>query len=105
MPFEEFAKIDIRVGRIIGAERVPGTTRLVKLAIDIGGQTKQSIAGVGEQYKPEELKSKTVVVVTNLKQRKIFGLDSEVMLLAALDGQQLSIIQPDKSVSAGCKVT
>jgi methionine--tRNA ligase beta chain len=105
LPFEDFTKIDLRIGRIIDAQRVNGTKKLVKLKIDIGGQTKQSIAGLGEHYSPEGLKSKIVVVVTNLKQRKIFGLDSEVMLLAALDGQEVSVIQPDKPVSAGSKVT
>ncbi|MEM2634223.1 MAG: methionine--tRNA ligase subunit beta [Nitrososphaerales archaeon] len=105
MSFEEFSKIDLRIGKIVEAEMVPGAKRLIRLKIDLGGEIKQSIAGLGEHYKPEDLKSKLVVVVTNLKPRKIFGLDSEVMLLAAIDGQTVSLIEPDKKISVGSKVT
>ncbi|MCS7116203.1 MAG: hypothetical protein RMJ31_03055 [Nitrososphaerota archaeon] len=93
------------MGKIVEAEMVPGAKRLILLKIDLGGEIKQSVAGIGEQYKPEDLKSKLVVVVTNLKPRRVFGLNSEVMLLAAVDGQTISVIEPDKQISAGSKVT
>lgn len=75
------------------------------MQIDIGGKTRQSVAGLGEQYRPEDLRSRLVAVVTNLKPRKIFGLDSEVMLLAAIDGPAVALLSPDKAVSPGAKVT
>lgn len=103
--FEEFAKIDIRVGRVLEAEHVAGAKRLIKMQIDIGGEVKQSVAGLGEVYAPQDMVSKQVVVVTNLKPRKIFGLDSEVMLLAAVEGNQVSLLKPDKESPAGTKVS
>ena len=105
LPFEDFAKIDLKIGIIVDASRLSGTKKLMKLTIDIGGETRQSVAGLGDQYNPEDLKSKLVVVVTNLKPRKIFGLESQLMLLAAVDGSQVSLVQPDRPVSLGCKVT
>jgi len=102
--FEEFSKIDMKIGKIIDAQLVPGSKKLLKLQIDVGGQKKQSIAAIGDQYTIESIIAKLVVIVTNLKPRKIVGQDSEVMLLAALDNRVVSILQPDKIVNAGSKV-
>ena len=87
------------------AQPIAGSKKLIKLMIDIGGTVKSSVAGLGDYYKPEQLLSKLVAVVTNLKPRKVFGVESEVMILAALDGPNVSILNPDKQVSAGSKVT
>ncbi len=103
--FETFAKIDFRIGKIVEAEMVPDAKRLVKLKIDIGGTIKQSVAGLGGHYTPAELLSKVVAVVTNLPPRTIFGLQSEVMLLAALEGDKVSLLKPDKDTAAGSKIT
>lgn len=103
--FEEFSRIDVRVGKIVDAQPVPGSKKLIKMMIDIGGEVRPSVAGIGESYTPEQLKSKLVAVVTNLKPRKVFGIESKVMILAALDGSKISIVQPDKEVSVGSKVT
>lgn len=104
-PFEDFAKIEFRVGKIIQAETVPGAKKLVKLKIDIGGTMRQSVAGLGGSYKPEDLVSRQVVVVTNLQPKKMFGLDSEVMLLAAVDDNNVSLVKPDRDMALGSKVT
>ncbi|MHB8567010.1 MAG: methionine--tRNA ligase subunit beta [Nitrososphaerales archaeon] len=103
--FDEFKRIDIRVARIVEASRVPNSAKLVKLDLDIGGIKKQCIAGVGANYDPEKLKDKLIAVVMNLKPRPIMGLMSEVMLLAAGDGPEISILTSDKSVSSGARVT
>jgi methionyl-tRNA synthetase len=103
--FEEFSRIDIRIGKIVDAQPIPSSKKLIRLMIDIGGAIKTSVAAIGDNYKPDQLSSKLVVVVTNLKPRKVFGVESEVMILAALDGPNVSILQPDKQVSAGSKVT
>ncbi|MCP8303907.1 MAG: methionine--tRNA ligase subunit beta [archaeon] len=95
----------MKVGKIIDAQKVAGSKNLMKLMIDIGGAVKQSVAAIGDEYEPEQLKSKLVAVVTNLKPRKIFGLKSEVMILAALDGSNISILCPDKQVGTGSKVS
>lgn len=105
IPFDEFSKLDIRIGKVLTAERVPGSKKLLRLQIDIGGTTRQAVAGVGDQYAPEALQSKLVAVVTNLQPRKLFGLESQVMLLAAMDEDAVSILSPDKAVKAGSKVT
>ncbi len=95
----------MKVGKIVDAEKVVGSKNLMKLIIDLGEATKQSIAAIGDRYESEQLKSKLVAVVTNLKPRKIFGLESEVMILAALDDSNISILHPDKQVRSGSKIS
>jgi methionyl-tRNA synthetase len=107
--YDEFAKIDLRIGEVVDAERLEGSNKLLKLQIDIGGERRQSISGIAEHYTPEELKGKMVTVITNLKPRKVFGEVSEVMLLAALDKvddkENLALLRPDRDVSAGSEVS
>jgi methionine--tRNA ligase beta chain len=103
--FEEFSKIDIRIAKVLEVSRVPKSARLLKLRLDINGVTKQCIAGIGAAYQPEQLKDKLIAVVTNLQPRKIMGLESEVMLLAAADGPQISALVADRELSSGAKVT
>jgi tRNA-binding protein len=79
---EEFSRIDLRVGKVVSAERIPGT-RLLRLIVDIGSERRQIIAGLGEFYAPEDFIGKTVVIVANLKPKRIRGYISEGMLLAA----------------------
>lgn len=102
--YEDFTKIDIRVGKVISAEPVAGAKKLLKLKIDVGGQEKQCIAGIGLNYKPEDLLNKSVAVVINMAPKKLFGLESEVMLLAAVEGDVLSLLKPDRDINAGAKV-
>src|SRR5579875_435072 len=92
-PFEQFTKLDIRVGRIQDARQV------------LGSEVKQAVSGIAEFYKPEELKGKLVAVVTNLPPRKIFGLESQVMILAATADNVVSYLKPDKEVPEGSRVT
>lgn len=103
---EDFSKIDLRVGKIVKAEHVPKSKNLLKLTIDIGGgNLKTAVAGIAKYYRAEELEGQNIVVVTNLKPRKIFGIESEVMILAAQDGEKVVFIQPEKPVSPGSKVS
>jgi methionine--tRNA ligase beta chain len=103
--FEEFQKIDIRIAKVKEVSRVPNSSRLLKLKLDINENEKQCIAGIGSKYEPEQLKDKLIAVVTNLKPRKIMGLESEVMLLAAADGSEISTLVADRPINAGAKVT
>lgn len=79
---DEFARIELRVGKVVEAEKIPGT-RLLKLIVDLGGEKRQIISGIAEYYTPEDMIGKKVVVVANLKPKKIRGYLSEGMILAA----------------------
>jgi methionyl-tRNA synthetase len=84
----DFAKVELRVGRIQTAEKVAGSKKLVKLQVDLGGEVRQLVAGIADAYAPESLPGKTVAVVANLKPAKLMGVESNGMVLAAsLDGK------------------
>jgi methionyl-tRNA synthetase len=100
--FEEFQKLEIRTGRVLAAEQVPKSNKLLRLQVDIGGETRQIVAGMQQIYKPEELVGKDVVVVTNLAPSRIFGIESNGMILAA--GEQASLLVPLKPVEPGTKI-
>jgi len=103
--FEEFLKLDLRVGEIVKAEMVPKSKSLVRLGIDVGGGVvKQAVAGIAGQYELKQLLGLKVAVLANLEPKRIFGLDSEVMILAAEDGGSISILMPDKPVESGSKI-
>ena len=85
---EDFAKVDMRVGEVKAAERVPGATKLLKLLVDIGSEVRQVVAGIAEYYGPEKLIGMKVVLVTNLQPRKLRGVESNGMIVAASAGEQ-----------------
>jgi len=103
--FDEFRRIDLRVAKVIEASRVPNSARLLKLKLDIGGAEKQCVAGIGAKYDPDQLKEKLIVVVMNMKPRSLMGLVSEVMLLAAADGPEISALTLDRPLNTGAKIT
>jgi len=108
LEFNEFAKLDIRIGKVVKAEKVSSSKKLLHLEIDIGDNIRSCVGGIAEIYNPESLVGKNVVVVINLKPRTLFGFESQVMLLAAIDKDNqsnISLLTPDKSVAAGSKVT
>ena len=103
--FEEFQKVDLRVGKILEAEKVDGSEKLLKLQVDLGleiGQ-RQIIAGIQQFYAPEDLLGRGIVVVVNLEPRVLRGLESQGMLLAANDNGPV-LLMPDKEVSPGVKI-
>lgn len=103
--FEEFLKLDLRVGEIVEAEVVPKSSSLVRLGIDVGGGVvKQAVAGVAAQYEPSQLLGRKVAILANLEPKRIFGLTSEVMILAAEDGDNISVLMPDKPVKPGSRI-
>lgn len=81
--YDDFAKLDIRIAKIISVEKILGKTKIVKGVIDIGSEKRDLIIGGAEFYKPEDLVGKTVVAVINLEAKKIAGIESNAMLLAA----------------------
>jgi len=102
IPFEEFCKLDIRIGKVISAEKVQKSDKLLKLKVDIGVEVRQIVAGMAQFTTPEEITGKSVVVVTNLQPAKIFGIESNGMILAA--GDQASLLVPEKEVPTGTKI-
>ena len=102
--FDEFQKIELKVGKIVTAERVPGATKLLQLTVDIGAEIRQVVAGIAQWYIPEDLIGRSVVVVANLAPAKIRGVESRGMLLAADVEGSAVLLMPDKEVPAGAKV-
>jgi methionyl-tRNA synthetase len=103
---DDFKNVHLRTGKILEAERVPKSDKLVKMKVDIGTEVRQILAGIGKFYTPEELIGKTVTVVVNLKPAKLMGHESQGMLLAAnMPDGSLSLVMPEKSgVEAGAEV-
>ena len=102
--FDDFQKIDLRVAKIIEAEKLPFSDKLLKLKVDIGEQQRQIIAGIGKYYQPEQLIGKEIVVVANLEPKIIKGIASEGMLLAADEQGEPVLLEPQKNVTPGAKV-
>ena len=104
---EDFQKLDIRIGKVIKAERIPGSKKLLKLEVSIGNEVRQIVAGIAEMYKPEDLIGKKVVVLVNLQPKKIFGIESQGMLLAADVNGKPYLLKVDREdeVPEGSKVT
>lgn len=101
---EDFAKVQLKIGKVLQAERVPKSNKLIKLQIDTG-EERQVVAGIGQVYAPEEMVGKKIVVVTNLKPAKLMGVESNGMLLAATDSDGvLSILMPEKDIKEGAKI-
>lgn len=102
--FDEFKRMDFRVGEILGAERVEGTEKLVKMSVNIGTETRQMIGGIADKYTPDELIGKKVIVIVNLKPAVIRGIESQGMLLAAEKDGKAIIPVFTEDVPAGAKV-
>ncbi|MEN3189980.1 MAG: methionine--tRNA ligase [Atribacterota bacterium] len=102
--YEEFKKIDLRVGKIIQAEPVSGTDKLLKLKINLGKEVRTIVAGVRKHYSAEDILGKKIVIVYNLKPTKIRGIESQGMLLAAVDNHDVVLITVDKDITEGSKV-
>jgi methionyl-tRNA synthetase len=100
---EDFAKLEFKVGRVLLAERVKGSNKLIRLMVDTG-EERQVVAGIGKHYEPEALVGKSVVVVANLKPAKLMGVESQGMVLAASSGDALSLVTPDAAMPPGSRV-
>ena len=85
---EDFAKVEMRVGEVKSAEPVAGAQKLLKLTVDIGSEVRQVVAGIAEHYQPEQLIGMKVVMVTNLQPRKLRGVESNGMIVAASVGPE-----------------
>lgn len=102
--FDDFKKLDIRIGEVLSVEHVPNADKLYVLQVDLGGKQVQLVAGLRQLYKEDELKGKKIVVVTNLDPATIRGVKSEGMLLAAVDGSDVSLLTADRPIRVGSGV-
>ena len=102
--YADFQKIQFRTAKILAAEKVAGADKLLKLQIDVGGETRQLVAGIALHYAPESLPGKTVVVVANLKPATIRGVESRGMLLAASVGKELRLVTVEGDLPSGAVV-
>ncbi len=101
---EEFTKVQLTVAKILEAERVPKSSKLVKLQVDIGTGQRQIVAGIGKKYGPDELVGKSIIVVANLKPAKLMGIESQGMVLAAGDPGTLSLLSVSEDIAPGTRV-
>jgi methionyl-tRNA synthetase len=102
---DEFMKVELRVAKVLQAERVPKSTRLLKLLVDVGSEQRTIVAGIAESYEPETLVGRTVVVVFNLKPAKLMGVESNGMVLAASpEGGKATIVSFDEPPAPGTRV-
>ena len=103
--FDDFAKIDLRIAKIVKAEHVEKADKLLQLTLDIGGETRNVFAGIKSAYSPEDLEGKLTVMVANLKPRKMrFGMSEGMVLAAGPGGEDLWILNPDDGAQPGMKV-
>ncbi len=102
--FDDFKKVDIRTAKVLSAQKVEGSDKLLKLQVDAGEEERQIVSGIAESYAPKDIVGKIIIIVYNLEPKKIFGLESQGMLLAA-DEEELSLLVPDKDIAPGTKIS
>jgi methionyl-tRNA synthetase len=101
---DEFQKIQFKTAKVLSAERVPKSEKLIKLQVSIGTEQRQIVAGIGKKYEPESLIGKTIVIVANLKPAKLMGIESQGMVLAAGDSEVRGLVTILEEVDPGTKV-
>ena len=101
---DEFAKIQLKTAKVLSAERVPKSEKLIKLQVSLGSEQRQIVAGIGKKYEPESLIGKTIVIVANLKPAKLMGIESQGMVLAAGDSEVHGLVTILEEVDPGTKV-
>jgi len=104
--YTDFSKIDLRVGKVVEAEPVPNSRKLIRLIVDLGDEKRQILAGLAKWYKPEDFMGKYVIVVANLKPKRMAGLVSQGMLLAAgcTDDTKPVLLTVSEEVKPGEKI-
>jgi len=103
--FEEFQKLDFRIGKIVEANQIPGSRNLIKMTVDFGTEKRQAVAGLMQWYKPQDLAGKKCAFILNLQRRKFMGVESQCMILAAEDDKgNVVLLQPEKDIDEGSKI-
>ncbi len=104
--YEDFEKLDLRVGEIIEVEEIPNADKLYKLTIDIGEETRTVCAGIKQYYSKDDLKGKKIILLANLAPRKLKGIESQGMILAAVndDENEVVLLSPESEIETGSKI-
>ena len=103
--FQEFQKLDLRVGEVVKAEQIAGSKNLIRMIVDFGTEKRQSVAGLLQYYKPEELIGKKFAFMLNLQRRKFMGVESQCMVLAAEDEKgNVILLKPEKDIEVGSRI-
>jgi len=103
--FEEFQKLDMRVGKILEANQIPGSRNLIRMVVDFGTEKRQAVAGLLQWYKPQDLVGKKCGFILNLQRRKFMGVESQCMILAAEDEKgNVVVLQPERDIAEGSKI-
>ena len=103
--FDEFQRLDLRVGKIVEATQVPTSKKLIRIIVDFGSEKRQAVAGLLKYYQPEELIGKKCVFLLNLQRRMLAGVESQCMILAAEDNEgNVTVLLPDKDIAEGSKI-
>ena len=103
--FNEFMKLDLRVGKVVEAQQIAGSRNLIRMIVDFGTEKRQSVAGLLQWYKPEELAGNKYAFILNLQRRKLMGIESQCMIFAAEDDKgNVVLIKPEKDVAIGSKI-
>ncbi len=101
---DDFKKVELKVAKVLSAEPVEGSEKLLKLQVDLGSEQRQILSGIAKYYKPEELVGRQIVVIANLEPRQMMGLESQGMVVAAGDGEVVSLLAPDKEIAPGTSI-
>ena len=103
--FAEFQKLDMRVGKIVEANQIPSSKKLIKLMVDFGSEKRQAVAGLLKYYAPEQLIGKKCVFLLNLQRRVLAGVESQCMILTAEDSTgNVVVVMPEKDIAEGSKI-
>jgi methionine--tRNA ligase beta chain len=103
--FDDFKKVEIKIGKVVVAERVEGSEKLIRLEVDLGEESlRQIVAGIGKVYSPEDLVGREMPIVANLEPRKLMGLESQGMILAADNDGEPVVLHPGKDVPPGAVI-
>ena len=103
--FEDFQKLDLRVGKILEANQISGSRNLIRMIVDFGSEKRQAVAGLLQYYKPEILVGMKCAFILNLQRRKMMGVESQCMILAAEDDKgNVVVLQPERDILEGSKI-
>jgi len=103
--FQEFQKLDMRVGKVLEANQVPGSRNLIRMIVDFATEKRQAVAGLSQWYKPEDLVGNKYAFILNLQRRKFMGIESQCMILAAEDDKgNVVCLRPEKEIGEGSKI-
>lgn len=103
--FEEFQKLDLRIGKITEANQIPSSKNLIRVVVDFGSEKRQAVAGLLQWYQPQDLVGKKCLFILNLQKRKVMGVESQCMILAAEDDTgNVTVLQPEKDITQGSKI-